>query len=235
MNKPCILVVEDDVPIRRGIVDALEFEDYEVLEADNGADRLEMAVRMDSDLVLLDLILPQRLGLDVLEQVRRDCPTLPVIILTAKGGEDDRVRGLRLGADDYVVKPFSIKELLARVAAVIRRSPARPTNVAEVRCRGGIAVLAHCEIRYDYGARATLSAREIELLRYLAGNAGRVISRKEILAHVWRLNPNAVQTRTIDMHIARLREKLRDDPTNPAIILTVRGKGYRFAGEEQVS
>lgn len=233
MSKPCILVVEDDVPIRRGIVDALKFAGYEVLEADNGADGLDLAVRMDCDLVLLDLILPQRLGLDVLEQIHRDRPTLPVIILTAKGGEDDRVRGLQLGADDYVTKPFSIKELLARVAAVLRRSPARPTDVVEVRFPGGAASLERCEIRYEDGERATLSEREIELLRYLACNAGRAISRKEILAHVWRLNPEAVQTRTIDMHVARLREKLRDDPARPAIILTVRGKGYMFAGAEQ--
>jgi len=235
MTKPCILVIEDDVPIRRGIVDALRFAGYEPLEADNGDAGLALAVRTDCDLVLLDLILPRRPGLEVLAQVRRDRPTLPVIILTAKGGEDDRVKGLKLGADDYVVKPFSIKELLARVAAVLRRSPARPSDVTQVKLPGGHADLARCEIRFADGERATLSEKEIELLRYLALNAGRAISRKEILAHVWRLNPDAVHTRTIDMHIARLREKLRDDPAAPAIILTVRGKGYMFAGEKGVT
>jgi two-component system, OmpR family, alkaline phosphatase synthesis response regulator PhoP len=230
MNKLCILVVEDDVPIRRGIVDALRFEGYDCLEADNGDDGLALAVRAECDLILLDLVLPHRQGFDVLAQVRRDRPTLPVIILTARGGEDDRVKGLRLGADDYVVKPFSVRELLARVAAVLRRSPERPTDIAAIDIPGGTVDVARCEIRYTDGERLALSERELALFCYLARNAGRAISRKEILAHVWGLNPDAVQTRTIDMHIARLREKLRDDPANPAIVLTVRGKGYMFAG-----
>jgi DNA-binding response OmpR family regulator len=230
MDKPCILVVEDDVPIRRGIVDALRFEGYDCLEADNGDDGLRLAVRGNCDLVLLDLVLPRRQGLDVLAQVRRDRPTLPVIVLTARGGEDDRVKGLRLGADDYVVKPFSVRELLARVAAVLRRSPERPTDIATIGIPGGTVDVARSEVRFDDGECLALSERELELLCYLARNAGRAIARKEILAHVWGLNPDAVQTRTIDMHIARLREKLRDDPADPAIVLTVRGKGYMFAG-----
>jgi len=232
MARPCILVIEDDVPIRRGIVDALRGAGYDPLEADNGEDGLEMAVRMECDLVLLDLVLPRRRGLDVLTQLRRDRPTLPVIILTAQAGEDDRVRGLRLGADDYVVKPFSIRELLARVDAVRRRSPGRPSDVAEFAVRGGVVALDRCEVQFDDGSRMALSEKEIELLRYLACSRGRAISRDEILTHVWHLNPNSVRTRTIDMHIARLREKLRDDPTRPSIILTVRGKGYLFAGGE---
>jgi DNA-binding response OmpR family regulator len=230
MDKPCILVVEDDVPIRRGIVDALRFEGYECFEADNGEDGLTQAVRANCNLVLLDLVLPRRQGLDVLVELRRNRPTLPVIILTARGGEDDRVRGLRLGADDYVVKPFSVRELLARVAAVLRRSPERPADIAAIGIPGGTVDVARCEIRFDDGERLALSERELDLLCYLARNAGRAISRKEILAHVWGLNPDAVETRTIDMHIARLREKLRDDPADPAIVLTVRGKGYMFAG-----
>ncbi len=230
MNKPCVLVVEDDVPIRRGIVDALRFEGYECLEADNGDDGLTLAVRANCDLVLLDLVLPRRQGLDVLAQVRRDRPTLPVIILTARGGEDDRVKGLRLGADDYVVKPFSVRELLARVAAVLRRSPERPADIATIDIPGGTIDVARCEIRYAGGERLAISEKELALLCYLARNAGRAISRQELLAHVWGLNPDAVQTRTIDMHIARLREKLRDDPLEPAILITVRGKGYMFGG-----
>ncbi|MCK4415139.1 MAG: response regulator transcription factor [Candidatus Eisenbacteria sp.] len=233
MSRPYILVVEDDVPIRRGIVDALRFAGYDPLEADNGEDGLELAVRTDCDLVLLDLVLPRRQGLDVLESIRRDRPVLPVIILTARGGEDDRVKGLRLGADDYVVKPFSIKELLARVEAVLRRSPARPSDVTRVGIPGGYADLERREIRFEDGGRTPLSEREVELLRYLARNSRRAISREELLAHVWRLNPKTVgETRTIDMHVARLREKLRDDSAAPAIIATVRGKGYLFSGEE---
>jgi DNA-binding response OmpR family regulator len=226
MSKRQILVIEDDAAIRRGIVDALEFEGYAALEAADGAAGAQMAVTVDCDLVLLDLVLPKRDGLAILRDVRATRPTLPVIILTARGEERDRVEGLRLGADDYVVKPFSVKELLARVAAVLRRSPERPSDVKEVQLPGGVADLARCEVRFRDGSRCELSEREIDLLRYLASNAGRAISREEILARVWRIDPKGLETRTIDMHVARLREKLRDDPAEPRILLTVRGKGY---------
>ncbi len=156
-------------------------------------------------------------------------PTQPIIILTARGEENDRVEGLRLGADDYVVKPFSVKELLARVEAVLRRSPERPRELSEVPFPGGVADLARFEVRYDDGQRAELSDKEAELLRYLAANSGRAISRDELLTRVWQLNPRGLSTRTIDMHVTRLREKLRDDSAEPQVILTVRGKGYMFA------
>ncbi len=224
-----ILIVEDDSAIRRGIVDALQFEGYTPLEAADGRRGLDMAVGVDCDLILLDLVLPGGDGLDILRQVRAVRPTLPIIIMTARGEEADRVRGLQLGADDYVVKPFSVKELMARVEAVLRRSAERPTDVREVRFAGGVADLARCEIRLNDGKRTELSERETELLRYLAANGGRVISREEILTRVWRLDPRGVETRTIDMHVARLREKMRDDPEQPFILLTVRGKGYRFS------
>ena len=167
-------------------------------------------------------------GLEILREVRRLRPTLPVIILTARGEESDRVRGLRNGADDYVVKPFSVKELLARVEAVLRRSPERPSDVRSVQIRDGRIDLQRREVQFDDGHREELSDREVELLRYLAVNSGRAIARDEILANVWRISPQGLPTRTIDMHVARLREKLRDDPSEPAILLTVRGKGYMF-------
>ncbi len=229
MSRQRILIVEDDPAIRRGIVDSLEFEGYTTLQAADGLKGQEMAVKCACDLVLLDLVLPGKDGLDILREVRATRPTLPVIILTARGEESDRVTGLRLGADDYVVKPFSVKELLARVQAVLRRSPERPSDVREVPFPGGVADLARSEVRLDGGDRSELSEREAELLRYLAANPGRVIARDEILARVWRMNPTGVETRTIDMHIARLREKLHDDPADPKVILTVRGKGYLFA------
>ena len=233
MQKRKILVVEDDRPIRRGIVDALQFEGYATTEAGNGDDGLDMAMKSDLDLVLLDLVLPRRGGLDILREVRATRPTLPIIILTARGEESDRVEGLKLGADDYVVKPFSVKELLARVHAVLRRSPERPTDVTKVSFPGGTAYLQRREVCYDDdGGRCELSEREAELLRYLACNAGRAVSREEILSRVWRIDAHGVETRTIDMHIARLREKLRDDPADPAVIRTVRGKGYMFAAGE---
>ena len=233
MKKKTILVVEDDAAIRRGIVDALTFEGYRILEADNGEDGLRRAVAGEYDLLLLDLILPGPDGLEILKEVRVTRPTLPVVILTAKGEEADRVAGLRLGADDYVVKPFSVKELLARVEAVLRRSPERPTDLTEVSFPGGMVNLAGSEVRFDDGARTALSEREVSLLRYLANNAGRAISRDEILSRVWRINAAGVETRTIDMHIARLREKLKDDSGQPETIVTVRGKGYMFGIENK--
>jgi DNA-binding response OmpR family regulator len=223
-----ILVIEDDSAIRRGIVDALRFKGYDPIEAANGKDGMSLAEGADCDLVLLDLVLPGPGGLEILRAVRESRPTLPVIILTARGEEDDRVAGLGGGADDYVVKPFSVKELLARVEAVLRRSPERPTDVAEVAFPGGVADLRRAEVRFDDGGRSELSEREAELLRYLAQNAGRAVSRDEILSRVWRIDPRGGETRTIDMHVARLREKLRDDPHDPRVILTVRGRGYAF-------
>ena len=229
MPRGQILVVEDDAAIRQGIVDALEFEGYATLEAGDGDLGLDRALTAACDLILLDLVLPGRDGLEILREVRGARPTLPVIILTARGSESDRVEGLRLGADDYVVKPFSVRELLARVEAVLRRSPERPSDIQEVAVPEGVADLARREVRFGDGGRYDLSEREVELLRYLAANAGRAVSREEILSRVWHINPRGVQTRTIDMHIARLREKLRDDPGEPRVIRTVRGKGYVFA------
>jgi len=224
MKKKTVLVIEDDRAIRQGIVDALDYEGYQILEAGDGPRGLEMAISADRDLVLLDLVLPGGDGLDILEEIRKTQPILPVIILTARGDEDDRVRGLKLGADDYVVKPFSIKELLARVEAVLRRSAERPIDIGIVPIPGGQADLERSEIRFTDGRRAELSERERELIRYLAANSGRVVSRDEILARVWRIDPDAVETRTVDMHVARLRDKLGAD----GVIETVRGKGYRF-------
>ena len=228
MDPPRILTVEDDAAIRRGIVDALTFAGYRVSEAETGDAGLEVATGQVFDLVLLDLVLPGRDGLAVLRQLRNLRPAQPVIILTARGTEDDRVSGLRLGADDYVVKPFSVKELLARVEAVLRRSPERPQDVSEVALPHGVAHLARAEVCFDDGSRCDLSEKEVELLRYLAAHAGRAISREELLQRVWQLNPRGINTRTIDMHVTRLREKLRDDPIEPQTVLTVRGKGYMF-------
>jgi DNA-binding response OmpR family regulator len=224
-----ILVVEDDAAIREGVVDALASEGFAAHEAADGESGEELAVRGAFDLVLLDVMLPGRDGLQVLGRIRAVHPTLPVILLTARGAEEDKVRGLKLGADDYVVKPFSARELLARVAAVLRRSAERPAALAGVAFEHGVIDLERCEVRFADGARAELSVRERELLAYLARNAGRAITRVELLANVWRLDPSGLETRTIDMHVARLREKLRDDPASPRIVLTVRGKGYMFA------
>ena len=228
MPRRRVLIVEDDEAIRRVAVDALELEGYEVAEEGTFAGGLQAGLTASCDLVLLDLALPGGDGFDILAEVRLARPTLPIVVLTARGQEDDRVRGLRLGADDYVVKPFSIRELLARMGAVLRRSAERPLDVSEVPVPGAIADLARSELRYDDGTRVDLSEREVALLRYLARNAGRVVSRDELLERVWRLAPNRVRTRTIDMHVARLREKLRDQ--GERVIRTVRGRGYEFLG-----
>lgn len=229
-----MLVIEDDAAIRMGVVDALQFHGYGVHESGDGAEALELALTLDVDLILLDLVLPGRDGLEILREVRSARPQLPVIILTARGEESDRVKGLRLGADDYVVKPFSVRELIARAEAVLRRSPERPSDLSEVGLAGGGRVdLARCEVSFGDGTQVELSQREVELLSYLVRHAGRVISREEILQRVWRIDPAGMTTRTIDMHVARLREKLRDQDEAQRIIVTVRGRGYRW-GEEVV-
>ncbi len=224
-----ILTIEDDPAIRRGIVDSLKFAGYRVREAVDGASGAQMAVELAIDLVLLDLALPQMKGLDVLKKMREAKPMLPIIILTAKGGEAERVAGLNAGADDYVVKPFSVKELFARVAAVLRRSPSRPSDVDSIVWPEGRADLARRELQFVDGTSTELSELEATLLRYLAVNAGRAISRDELLSNVWRLTPQGLSTRTVDMQVARLREKLRDDPSEPKVVKTVRGVGYVFA------
>jgi DNA-binding response OmpR family regulator len=223
-----ILVVEDDRSIREGIADALAYQGYTAVQADRADRGLEKALHGGCDLVLLDLVLPSGDGLDVLRQVRAAKPTLPVIVLTARADEADRVKGLRAGADDYVVKPFSIRELLARVDAVLRRSPERPSDVLEIPIPGGVVNLQRHEVRFADGARVELSEREVALLRYLAANSGRVVSRDEILSRVWGIQPGAVETRTIDVHVGRLREKLRDAKAPARVLVTVRGKGYRL-------
>src|SRR3954452_1914826 len=224
-----MLTVEDDAAIRRGIVDALSFAGYDVIEAGNGNDGCTAAVSRSYDLLLLGMVLPGKTGLEILRDVRNARPTLPVIILSARGEERDRVIGLKLGADDYVVKPFSVDELLARVEAVLRRSPARPTDVDELPIAGGCIDFARCEVRFDDGSREELSERERALLRYFACHAGRAIGREELLANVWQIDARGVPTRTIDMHVARLREKLRDVDGEASVLVTVRGKGYMLA------
>lgn len=225
MTTPTILVVEDDSAVRRGVVDALTYAGYEVFSAADGKEGREKALTARYDLMLLDLILPHFTGFEILEALGKSRPGQAVIILSAKGEEDDRVRGLKMGADDYVVKPFSARELLARVDAVLRRaSERRPLN-EEHEIIGRVINLTSLEIRYR-DEKTDLSEREVELLRYLLSNPGRPVPRDEILRHVWGINPNKIETRTVDMHIAHLRKKLYD--FDQTLLETVRGKGYRL-------
>ncbi|TWT67422.1 response regulator transcription factor [Allorhodopirellula solitaria] len=229
MNSLTILTIEDDAAIRGGLVDALEFSGYRVLQSSDGTDGLKKATTTRYDLLLLDLALPGTPGLEILREVRRVRPSQAVIILTAKGQESDRVTGLRLGADDYVVKPFSVKELVARVQAVLRRSPERTSVGHEIEFPSGTICLARRELQFLDGQIVDLSEKETELIRYLVANEGRAVSRDELLRGVWGLAPQGITTRTIDMHVARLREKLRDSGSQRQLVQTVRGKGYKWS------
>jgi DNA-binding response OmpR family regulator len=232
-----IVIVEDEEAIRRGIVDILSVAGYTAIEAADGEAGLREARRADVDLVLLDLLLPRMDGLDVLAELRVTHPSLPVVILTARGSEDDRVRGLRSGADDYVVKPFSAKELLARVEAVLRRSADRPAPILHIKLGDTVVDCGRREVCRPDGERVSLSEMEANILQRLAAHAGRAVSREELLACVWGLRDGAVETRAIDMHVTRLRQKLsgddRDDGTE--WIVTVRGKGYMLGPELEVT
>jgi DNA-binding response OmpR family regulator len=242
MPKARIVVVEDEPAIRRGVSDALRLSGYEVTEAADGAVGLREAASAGVDLVLLDIMLPRKDGLEVLSDLRRSNPTRPVILLTARGSEDDRVRGLKMGADDYVVKPFSAKELIARVEAILRRTVKAVPDVRLVEIGSGTIDLHRREVRWGDGSRADLSETESALLKYLVANRERAVSREELLSRVWCIGTAGLETRAVDMHVARLRAKLKDpaadEEDQPEAIVTVRAHGY-MAGpalvvEEQV-
>lgn len=221
-----ILVIEDDAAIRRGVADALKFSGFEILSAADGREGMERVSTMSFDLVLLDLILPGTSGFEILAHLQTVRPGVPVIILSARGEEADRVQGLKLGADDYVVKPFSVAELLARVQAVLRRSPERQAAQKTLPFPDGEIDFARSQIHYQDGSQCDLSERETQLLKYLSQHAGRIVSREELLQRLWGVNGRVTETRTVDMHVAHLRTKLRDNSTAPKFILTIRSKGY---------
>lgn len=226
-----VLVVEDDPAVRRGLVDALRAAGHSPRECARGDEAVTAAVDGAAELVLLDVALPGRDGFAVLDELRAARPQVPVIMLTARGDEDDRVRGLRLGADDYVVKPFSARELLARVDAVLRRSGERSVELGELRLGGTVADLARLEIRRADGRTRPLSRADAELLRYLAARRERAVDRRELLRQLWDCDPKGIRTRSVDMAVLRLREKLEEDPSEPRFVVTVRGKGYALGRE----
>jgi DNA-binding response OmpR family regulator len=214
--------------VRRGVVDALTYAGYEVLAASDGREGKEAALTARYDLLLLDLILPHFTGFEILEALQGNRAGQAVIILSAKGEENDRIKGLKMGADDYVMKPFSARELLARVDAVLRRTTERQALGQKHEVAGRVIDLTGAEIVYD-GKRQELSEREVGVLRYLIANPDRPIPRDELLRHVWGIDPNRIETRTVDMHIAHIRKKLGD--TSQDILETVRGRGYRLASK----
>lgn len=230
MPSPKTLVVEDDSAIRRGVMDALRAAGHQPTEAARGDIGLQLALDGDFDLMLLDMVLPGNSGWEILKVVRAARPELPIIVLTACGAENQRVDGLQFGADDYVVKPFSLRELLARVDAVMRRTPARKPGETSVPFDGGIVDMVRRALIMDDGQAVELSEKEADVLVFLAARSGQVVSREQLLAGVWGLDPKGLNTRTVDMHITRVREKLHDDAAHPRVLKTVWGRGYQFQG-----
>jgi DNA-binding response OmpR family regulator len=223
MARPRILVIEDDPAIREGLADALELEGFVVLQAADGRSGMELALEEEYDLLLLDLVLPFRDGLEILEAVRAGRPTVPVIALTARGEEADRVRGLRLGADDYVVKPFSLKELAARAKVALRRNSGAAEPPQGYRDENWEIEFDAYVVRYK-GQEIRLTHKEFELFRYLVERASRVLTRERLLERVWGWESD-IDARSIDAHIRRLRLKLGEARHH---VETVVGLGYRF-------
>ena len=220
-----ILIVEDSEDLAFGLRNNLEFEGYDVSVVHDGETGLEMATSNPPDLMILDLTLPELDGLNVLERIRKAGSKLPILLLTARQEELDKVRGLKLGADDYVTKPFGLMELLARVEALLRRSGGeRNPQVIKV---GELEIDVAARIVLKGGERVDLAPRELDLLLALIEHRGRVVSRQHLLSEVWG-HQGQVVTRTVDTHIAELRRKLEPDTRKPSYIQTARKAGYRF-------
>ncbi len=223
-----ILIVEDEPNMVAGLRDNFEYEGHEVITAGDGVAGLDKALRESPHLVILDVMMPRMSGLDVCKQLKAKRPSIPIIMLTARGQEVDKVIGLELGADDYVTKPFSIRELLARVKAVLRRAPTVPQD-QERYSFGDVEVnLRSCQVERD-GKAVEFSAKEFELLRYFICHPGEALSRDRLLEDVWGYDRYPT-TRTVDAHIVHLRQKIEPSPEEPRFILTVHGIGYKFVG-----
>jgi DNA-binding response OmpR family regulator len=225
-SKTRILIIEDEPAMVAGLRDNFEYEGYDVISADDGVSGLERVFADDPDLVVLDVMMPRMSGLEVCKQVKAKRPSIPIIMLTARGQEIDKVVGLELGADDYVTKPFSIRELMARVKAVLRRvsvqasaPPVYRFGDVEVNIRGN-------EVRRA-GKPVELSTKEFALLAYFIAHPAETLSRDRLLDTVWGYE-NYPNTRTVDTHIVHLRQKLEPNPEEPRFIVTVHGSGYKF-------
>lgn len=226
MEKYSILIVEDDPHIREGLADALTMCGYAVESAADGNVGWELMQGKSFDLMILDIVLPHKNGIELLQGLRGKGLSTPVIMLTAKGEEEDKVRCLKGGADDYVVKPFSFPELLARIGSVLRRAPQRVSLVQQnvKLCDGYVDIVTHTV--YFRNQTTVLTTREFELLMYLAARSGRIVSKNELLIHVWKVDPSRTETRSIDTTLAHLRRKLGE--SNNHLIQTYKGSGYCF-------
>jgi len=229
MNKQLrILVVEDEEAIRTGLIDVLVFHGYDVDSAATGPSGLEKALTGKFDLILLDIMLPGMDGYEICNRIRTEDRNQAIIMLTAKTSDEDIVQGLKLGADDYVPKPFSIQQLVLRIEAVLRRSQAGQ-EMARTLSIGGIAIDTDNLCGLKDGSEITFTKREIEVLSYLSRNSDRPVSREELLSKVWGYARNLdIETRTVDIHIAKLRRKIEVDNKAPELLVTVRGAGYRL-------
>jgi DNA-binding response OmpR family regulator len=221
-----ILVVEDDETLAMGLTSALEHERFSVTHVDNGESALQSIEDDVPDVLVLDVMLPGMDGLSVLKRVKAEHPELPIILLTARSAEADRVSGLELGADDYVVKPFSLRELIARVKARLRARPAPPRAPDTFRF-GANEVDLRRRILMRNGEEHRMTTHEAGVLAYLIAHTGRDVSREELLTNVWGYSPS-MATRTVDNQILKLRKKVEDVPADPRHILTIHGTGYRF-------
>lgn len=223
-----ILIIEDEELIRMALEDDFRLEGYEVDTAADGNSGLEKALNVEPNLIILDVMLPEMNGFDICKNLRMKGITTPIIMLTARGQEIDRVVGLEMGADDYVTKPFSPRELQARVKAVLRRTN---NNVKEAQLNqfqfGNLEVDFSQYECYKNGIRVNLTTHEFDLLKYLVKNRGRVVNRDELLDEVWGKEV-VVSPRTIDTHMANLRKKIEDNPNQPKLIVSVRGVGYKI-------
>jgi DNA-binding response OmpR family regulator len=221
-----ILIVEDEKDMVTGLTFNLEARDYVVIAAYDGEEGYQKAHTEKPDLVILDLMLPKRNGYEVCKSLKQEIPELPIIMLTAKSQEAEIVTGLELGADDYITKPFSVLELLARIKAVLRRAQSG-TRIPEVYRSGDLEIDFRKYFARKKGKSLTLSAREYEIIKYLIERRGEIVSREDLLNQVWGYDsyPN---TRTVDAHIAKLRQKIEDNPETPVHIITIHGTGYKF-------
>lgn len=224
-----ILVIEDEAAIRDGLVDLFVFHGYAVETAADGRHGLALARGGTFDMILLDVMLPALNGFEVLERIRAVDRDQPVIMLTAKSGDEDVIQGLALGADDYVSKPFSVTQLVLRVQAVLRRTRIGIEQARTIRLHDGIELDTENLSGRRGDTPLAFTRREMEMLQYLAANSDRPVPRDELLSKVWGYARNLdIETRTVDIHIAKLRRKLEPDPASPRHLVTVRGAGYRL-------
>ncbi len=230
VEKTRILIVEDEAAIRIGLIDVFVFHGYDVDSAEHGEEGLRKALSGLYDMILLDVMLPGVNGFDICNQIRQQDRQQPVIMLTAKTGDEDIVQGLTLGADDYVAKPFSVTQLVLRVQAVLRRAGIGEQQQREIYLQGGRVIDTENLNLVD--SDIVFTRREMDVLQYLNRQADRPVSREELLIKVWGYASDMdIETRTVDIHIAKLRRKIEEDQSSPRVIVTVRGAGYRLMVE----